>query len=170
MRMLVGSDIGSYVFVPATRTINILDVPYELELKNILISTNVESGSVIYNFAKSGYGGSISDNVLVLDYDTTSMLSTDELQIWVDIPENASLRDLVLSINKLQKTVAALPFVDRSLNRARASAVIESGTVTTVTTCGTVNTLTNLGMFQAQQPIFHTSIDSWANNVRRRFT
>lgn len=64
-----------------TVTFNTTDV---ITLEQLLIITNVTTNKIIYNFADPNAGGSITNNVLTLDFDTTSMSSGDKLQIFVD--------------------------------------------------------------------------------------
>jgi len=65
---------------------------------------------------------------------------------------------------------------DKSLQRARVSAVLESGTVTTVltvTTVTTVSSVTNIaavGGYSAQMQIMDTNRTAWAQCVRARIT
>lgn len=58
-------------------------------------------------------------------------------------------------------------FADRTLQRVRATGIIESGTVTTVTT---VTGLTNIDSYPGGMVIKDLSRASWAVNVRGRFT
>ena len=58
---------------------------------------------------------------------------------------------------------------DLSLNRQRSTAIIESGTVTTVTTCSTVSSLTNIDTYQGKQLVLADIRNAWANTVSRRF-
>jgi hypothetical protein len=53
-------------------------------LEQLLIITNVTDNIIIYNFADPAAGGTISNNVLTLDYNTVSMSNTDSLQIFLD--------------------------------------------------------------------------------------
>ena len=55
-----------------------------ITLDQILLVTNVTSNTIIYNFADPARGGYLQGNVLVLSASTTSMLSSDRLQIFVD--------------------------------------------------------------------------------------
>ena len=60
---------------------------------------------------------------------------------------------------------------DKSLRRYRQTAVVESGTITTVTTCGTVTTLNQIAGRDAGQMLINpTNRTSWALNVRSRIT
>jgi len=53
-------------------------------LDQILLITNVTSNTIIYNFADPTKGGYLTGNILTLSATTTSMLSSDRLQIFVD--------------------------------------------------------------------------------------
>lgn len=64
-----------------TVTFNTTDV---ITLEQLLIITNVTTNKIIYNFADPNAGGSITNNILTLDFDTTSMSSSDKLQIFID--------------------------------------------------------------------------------------
>ena len=65
---------------------------------------------------------------------------------------------------------------DRSLSRQRVTALVESGTVTTVTTvttCTTVSSLTNvasIGTYSAQVQVLGINLAAWAQCVRARIT
>ena len=89
MKKLIGKDIGSYYFKPGWRMVIIEEIEYDLE--QVLLITNVTSNIVIYNFADPTLGGYIYVHPefgkgIKLDYDSTAMISTDRLQIWIDIP------------------------------------------------------------------------------------
>jgi len=73
----------TYTFNAASKqiTFNTTDV---VTLEQLLVITNVTTNRIIYNFADPSAGGSIVNNVLTLDYNTTAMSSTDKLQIFID--------------------------------------------------------------------------------------
>ena len=73
---------SEYSFNATAKTITIIGVT--LVEEQLLLITNVTLGIMIYNFAEPLKGGSISGQVLTLDYDTTSMSNTDKLQIWFE--------------------------------------------------------------------------------------
>ncbi len=91
MKLLVGQDIGSYSFNPATRQVTISGIPDAISLEQLLIITNVTSNVIIYNFADPALGVSaiagdaVGNDIYTLDYDTTGMASTDRLQIYIDM-------------------------------------------------------------------------------------
>ena len=81
----------NYTFDASAKTIV---VSGNFKLRRIQLITNVTDGIIIYNFADGNKGGSVSYNstddetTITLEYDTTSMSDSDELQIFVDIPED----------------------------------------------------------------------------------
>jgi hypothetical protein len=83
--------VYNYTFDASAQTIV---VGGNFKLRTIQLITNVTDGIIIYNFADSAKGGSVSydttndETTITLDHDTTSMSDSDELQIFVDIPED----------------------------------------------------------------------------------
>lgn len=75
--------IKNYTFNAAAKTITFEDFT-SIQLKQVLVITNVTDNIIIYNFA--ALGGSVLNNVLTLNYNTTSMSNSDELQIFIDVP------------------------------------------------------------------------------------
>jgi hypothetical protein len=85
--------LESYVFTPATSTIQV--VGKNIRPEQLLLITNVTTGTVIYNFSDPGLGSSLHTNLvnpdtgqetttIVLDYSTVSMQATDKLSILVE--------------------------------------------------------------------------------------
>ena len=169
MKQLVGSDIGSYVFSSSAGTIDFRNIDYNLSVKNILGIVNCTSSSVLFNPIKLGYGGSISENVLTLEASTSLYSDSDELQIWIDIPESRIFMAIVSVLRDFKQVLAPLAgIVDRSTNRARMSTIVESGTVTTVTMVTTASTVAGVSI--NNNIGFLVSNNAWNNSVRRRFT
>jgi len=86
---------------------------------------------------------------------------------------DGSSQNLLLRIFNI---LAAPLGYDKSLQRQRSTAIIESGTVTTVTTVSTVTTvgaLTNIvgiGGYTAQMTVLDQNRSAWAQCVRARIT
>ena len=77
-----------YTFDPANKTLTFSDT---YDQKRFLIMTNVTTGDIIYNFADSNLGGTFEyfyeptpSTIVTLTYDTTSMSSSDSIQIFYD--------------------------------------------------------------------------------------
>jgi hypothetical protein len=155
--------ITNYTFNAASRTVTFLGYSRIL-LDSILIITNVASNTIIYNFAGSGKGGTVSGNVLTLDFDTSAMSNSDPLQIYYEdaaivpatVQEQQNTEDLLYLLSIQGNALGKLAeMVDGANIRAalQASAAVigsvtQSGswtltTVTTVSTVTTCSTLTN---------------------------
>ena len=107
--------IITYTFDASEKTITFSGA---MELEGFLIITNVTDNIIVYNFADPSLGGSVTGAVLTLDYNTTSMSDTDDLQIFYD--DGITTTDTGLT----------QPLTDTEL---RATAVPVSGTFYPVT-------------------------------------
>jgi len=79
--------VQNYLFNPATRQITVLDSIPAWTLQNLLVIMNVTlpRKTMLYNFASTDLGATVNGNVITLSFDTTTMSSTDTLQIYLDI-------------------------------------------------------------------------------------
>jgi len=73
--------VNKYGFDASAQTVRFLDYR-TIDLNRVLLITNVTDNLIIYNFADSTAGGTVSGNVLTLEYDTTSMSDDDKLLIF----------------------------------------------------------------------------------------
>lgn len=123
MKKLLGQDAsGTYAFNSTAKTVTFSGLSQQITLANILLITNVTANTIIYNFASSTTGAvSFVNNVLTLDYDTTSMSATDVLQIYIDVESyEESLATLLRRMNKLLESNAVVD------SRLRQKVVIEA--------------------------------------------
>ena len=112
MRKLIGTNLGTYTFNPTSKTITFNNVG-SLKLEQITIITNVVDNILIYQFNESTLGGTLLNNVLTLDYNTTTMDANDNLQIWVEIEDVSDLLiGLTYQISLLTDIVKSLANVD----------------------------------------------------------
>jgi hypothetical protein len=72
--------IPNYTFNASNGQITFTDFS-AISLENVLLVTNVTDGIVVYQFQKPGKLGSVSTNVLDLQFDTSGMSNGDDLQI-----------------------------------------------------------------------------------------
>jgi hypothetical protein len=98
--------VSSYNFDPAAKKVALISYP-SIDLKGLLLITNVTDNVIIYNFADSLKGGTVSGNIVTLTYDTSSMNGGDSLQIFYDdggeaVNLSALLEDLTDEIRKLR--------------------------------------------------------------------
>lgn len=155
---------SDYVFNPVARTITLTD-SYDLE--QILVITNTTDQIMIYSSFDTTLGGTISGNVLTLEYNTTSMSADDSLQIWVWDYDAVSLVDLVPALKILLQAIANPSYVDKTANQLRAQV---TGTISTVTTCTTVTGLTNIDGYQGKTLLINQAMSAWANACRSRIS
>lgn len=83
MKILVGSDLGSYTFNASAKTVTLIGFQ-PLLLSQVLLITNTTDGVIIYSPYSPGKGGTISGNILTLQYNTTAMDNSDSLQIFIN--------------------------------------------------------------------------------------
>ena len=74
-----------------------------------------------------------------------------------------------LLLRILQMLMAPLGY-DKSLGRYRQTAILESGTVTTVSTVSSLTNIAAIGGYSAQMQIMDTNRMAWADCVRARIT
>lgn len=170
MKKLLGTDFqGTYLFKTASNTISFSNLETPITLANILLITNVTANTIIYNFADSTKGAVSFDGTdLVLDYNTSSMASTDILQIYVDMP-NADTK-LLRSIDSLLKSPMGY---DKSSSRYRNTVSVETGTISTVSSVSTVSTVSNistLGLLNAERLLLSANFSAWQSAHRSRIT
>lgn len=97
--------VNNYTFDKTAKTVTFTDY-VTIRLDSILLVTNVTDNIIIYNFANAALGGTVSANVLTLDYDTSAMDNADKLQIFYqndDIAAATEVTQLEIS-NELQAT------------------------------------------------------------------
>lgn len=82
MKKIVGRDIGNYTFDASAQTVTITGIT-GLQIQDILLIINIEDNEVIYSPPVVGRGGTLSGNILTLDFDTTLMDDADPLSIFV---------------------------------------------------------------------------------------
>ena len=90
-----------------------------------------------------------------------------------DITAEETRQDMVTLLVRMLNYLNAPMGYDKSLQRQRATVVVESGTVTTVstvTTVGTVTTLSNIDGYNARMQILDQNRVAWAQCVRARIT
>ena len=73
-----------YSFSPSTKQVFLSGFTTNIALEQLLLITNTSTNTIIYNFACPTTGATITNNVITLSADTTSMASTDRLQIFLD--------------------------------------------------------------------------------------
>lgn len=115
--------INYYVFTPGVANAGTVKMQNNHSLDDILMITNVTKNIVIYNFGDPNRGGSVSFNsgtdssfptaqngitTLTLKFDTSSMSSTDVLQIYVETVEQR-IRTHDFGIDAVERQRVGMP-------------------------------------------------------------
>ena len=129
-----------YTFNAATKQIT-FNTPSSVLLEQLLLITNVTDNVIIYNFADPLFGGTISNNVLTLTYNTVSMSNSDGLQIFLD---NLSTPSSQETLQYLSDQTSLLGRVVKLLEPSSAQntngrQIVDIGTVTTSITTNPLN-------------------------------
>jgi hypothetical protein len=158
--------IDNYVFDPALKKVTFSDYA-SISLNRVLLVTNVTDNIMIYNFASPMLGGTVSGNSLTLTYNTTSMSSTDSLQIYYDNEETPSTEELAEAIYSLVTRLEFLQSVEGTNADLRVTPI--GGVVSTVSTVSTVSNMAAIGGFSANTEVKNfdnlTAITSNINNI-----
>lgn len=90
-------QVINYRFNKTNKTVQFLDYG-KIRLEGVLAIINVTAGIIIYNCADPAAGGSVIDNTLTLEYDTSSMNDDDKLYIvYDDVMKDINLAALIAS-------------------------------------------------------------------------
>lgn len=76
---------AGYTFDKTAKTVTLTGIT-TLVLNQVLTIVNATAGVMIYNIADAALNGTISSNVITLDYDTSAMNNADKLMIALDYP------------------------------------------------------------------------------------
>jgi len=90
--------LPSYIFDAIDGEITILDSP-PIRIEQLLIITNVTRNQIIYNFANPKLGGTILNNNIALDVDTSGMDGSDKLQIFIEDYSVPSTETTLTAVN-----------------------------------------------------------------------
>jgi hypothetical protein len=107
--------VTNYTLSAAAKRITFTDYPL-IKLDQILLITNVTKNTIIYSFADSTLGGTLSGNILILTYDTGSMSNTDRLQIFIEDYVTPSTEAGLTTLNRnISSTNPRLSSIDTKL-------------------------------------------------------
>lgn len=137
--------LETYTFSPSTQQITFPST-LSLSLEQLLLITNTTTNTIIYNFADPSAGGALANNVLTLDYNTTSMSSSDKLQIYFDNQFTPASDELLDALYELTNRLSVLPNVKGVSSDLRVTP-LSLPTLANVTTVATVANQTSIGGF-----------------------
>lgn len=176
--------VDNYTFNKTAKTITFTDYT-TIRLDAILIITNATDSTLIFNFADPTKGGTVTNNVLTVSYDTSGMENTDKLLIYYDdssygvalsskqddIVDEISNKDIMIALKSLILQVANPSYVDKSANQLRVQA---TGTSTvTFASNQDIRTVTNqvsMDGYQGKLIALGINNTSWQLTVRNKIT
>ena len=177
--------VSNYNFNAAAKQITLSDYT-SVDLESLLLVSNVTDNIIIYNFAGQGKGATISGNVLTLDFDTTSMSNTDDLQIFIDDNNVGANQDTLQALKDVADYLKIIVRQTQTLAtqdaNQRQRVAIDSGNVTLVGSSTIVDSLNvnpfnrNSNAFTAQFAVpdvwntIELSRISYQNNIRSRLS
>ena len=88
----------------------------------------------------------------------------------LDVTNAESLQSMIFLLTRMLNYLNAPQGYDKSLQRQRATMIVESGTVTTVGTVNTVTNQANIGSIQGQILVNGGNMAAWQAAVRARIT
>lgn len=160
--------VTDYAFNAASKQITFSET---FALSQVLLITNTTTNTIIYNFANPSFGGVMSGNTLTLTFDSASMSDSDALQIFVDdgaaAASEATQGAIASLLTRILNALLSPLGYDRQQGRGRVTAVLESGTVTTV---GTVSNISTLDSIPARVLVNGANVTAWHLSVRERIS
>lgn len=148
-----------YTFNAASKQIT-FDTTSTIGLEQLLVITNVTTNTIIYNFADPSAGGAIANNVLTLDYNTTSMSDTDKLQIFLDNLDTPAADETVILLRRLVKLSEPLATQDSAQRQRIAVEIIPTITV------GTLNNIAAYGGVDPRYQFIDAARLTYAQGIR----
>lgn len=139
-KILIGSELGSYSFNTVAKTITFSG--FIASLERLLLITDTTNNIIIYQFNDPLKGGTLSNNVLTLTYNTNvvGFTNTDQLQIfyWSEEPQQTAVLDLAMSIKRDLQMMRREP----QMTPTGLNVNVGAGTLTTVQS---VNNVVSIG-------------------------
>jgi hypothetical protein len=117
-------------------------------------------GGVLHQRVKIGIG---ADNTAVDVSDVNPMPVSDAAA-------EETRQSMALLLVRMLNALNAPQGYDKSLQRGRVTALLESGTVTTVSTVASVSNMASIGGVQGQIGVYGQNLSAWADCVRARIT
>lgn len=155
--------VANYTFDVVTKKVTLTDYA-SIRLDSLLLITNVTKNVIIYNFADTESGGTVSGNQITLIADLTDMSNSDKLQIFYeteDIPAtDETVSSLADSVNLLKRIAKILEPISVQDSNNRQRVVIDSAAgvsvvaLPTLSNVTTISTLTNLAGVGGVDPRF----------------
>lgn len=168
--------VDQYTFSASAKTITFPQYS-NLRLEGVKLITNLNTGTIIYQFNDVAKKGTVSSNILTLVYDTTAMSNTDKLMIIYEEVGGGIFNRVTQILYQLLELVRS-PSYMALLGSGDAIRVVFDGNsamntvngVTTVTTVSTTTNLTNLNTVDSRNLIWGSWENEYLSGIRSRIT
>jgi hypothetical protein len=99
--------INNYTFSASAKTVTLTEYS-SITLDDIILITNVTTGTIIYNFADPALTAIVTNNVITLAYNTTSMSNSDKLAIYIDNESSPASDEMLQAIYEMSRNLGVL--------------------------------------------------------------
>jgi hypothetical protein len=159
--------VESYIFNKTAKTIKLPTVP-NLRIEGVQLITNLTTGTIIYQFNKSGFGGTVSGQTLTLDYNTAAMADTDKLQILYNPPGDGWHSRALQLLYQLLELVRAPSFLAKLPAGDMIRVIADANTNLNI--INHVTNLTNLNGIDARQALWESWNINYNVGIRGKIT
>jgi hypothetical protein len=145
--------IQNYTFNSITQTVRFNDYR-TVYLAGIKLITNVTTGTIIFQFNDGTKNGTVSNNVVTLDYDTTSMSNTDQLMIIYEEPSIHSDSETWIGLlARIWQTVKTPPWTVYTGVGPQVRVLME--TSSNINAINSLGNITQFGSVDSRWPIWN---------------
>ena len=125
-----------------------------------------EIGGVLHQRVKLGIG----DDGVAVDVSETNPMPVELVGVSESAPLPVTDGAIAQLLGMLLQYQDSPRGYDKSLQRQRGTVLVESGTVTTVTTVGTVTNLSTIDTLQGRLQVYGQNLAAWHSVVRSRIS
>lgn len=157
--------IDKYSFNPLTKEITFLDNS-DIKIEGLQLITNLNRGAIIYQFNEQTKGGVLIGNVLTLNYDTSTMQSSDVLQIIYSPPTGGYFNRMLALLDQIWRATARPEWlVPLSTGKALRMVIDNNSSLNTV---ATINNLVALNNIDSRELVWAQLRQGYTHGIRNR--
>lgn len=157
--------IDKYSFNPLTKEITFLDNA-DVKIEGLQLITNLKRGAIIYQFNEQTKGGVLIGNVLTLNYDTSTMQSSDVLQIIYSPPMGGYFNRMLALLDQIWRATARPEWlVPLSTGKALRMVIDNNSSLNTV---ATINNLVALNNIDSRELVWAQLRQGYTHGIRNR--
>jgi hypothetical protein len=167
----MNKTITNYTFNKTAKTITFPDYT-TMKLEYFKLIVNVETNTIIYNFASNGKGGSLSGNVLTLDYDTSSMNNDDKLMIVYENSEQDVYGRMISLLEIISKNIQLpqnfVPLASGPAQRVLLDSNSVMSSMSTISVVSTVGTMNQFNGLDSRELLFAQWASKYNEGIRSK--